>query len=787
MLSGCWRGPVARALLRGDRAAAEAVARRYRENFADAFYLEVHADDYPFSRRLMRALADLGEHLRIPLVATGNVHYHQPDRFPVHDILTCVRLGCDVRVPHADRPLNDKRWLFDEAEAKRRFAQLPASAIANTMKIAEQCEVVLRLHDALFPAFPLPSGVSSASAFLRTLVFRGARDRFGRVDRHLQNRLEHELNIIEQLGYVDYFLVVWDIVRHARSRGIRCVGRGSAADSAVAFCLYLTDVDAAGRGLLFERFMSLERAEKPDIDIDFDSRRRDEVISYVYEKYGAEHVARVATYQTFRGRSAIRDIGAALGLPADLLDALAKRVPWMTHADRLEHALAEVPELKGFSDFQSAFRWLHRLAAAVAGFPRHFGMHLGGLVISRRPLLETTPLQPSAKGEWMTPFDKEGVEDVGLVKLDLLSLRTLSAVENTLVLRKQQGKAVNYDSIPLDDTETFDLLSRGDTIGVFQLESPAQRVLQSRLKPKSLEDIVASVALIRPGPIQGNMVDPFLLRRRGEVPITYLHPKLEPILGKTYGVVLFQEQVIEIATAIAHFTPGEADQLRRVMSRARSHAEMEKIGQHFLKKAKAAGVSPDVAEIIFSYIQGYASYGFCEAHAAAFATTAYKTAYLARHYPAEFFASILNQYPMGYYPVHVICAEARRRGIDIRGVDIQRSTWMCTVESPGAIRLGFCRIKGFRESLADTLCRERELRGPYTSVLDCLRRVPALDGLTAERLIRVGAFDGVMDSRRQALWQLPDWLGMRSALPLPVDEERVATAGEVGNSRLRPS
>jgi error-prone DNA polymerase len=768
VLSGCRKSKIAKHLLCGDSEAAEDVARRYRAVFEDAFFLEVEADGYPSSEYLQRQLVGLSEHLGIPLVATGNVHYDQPDKFPVHDILSCIRLKCDIHTPHADRPFNHARWLFDESEAKRRFARLPTTALTNTLHIAERCEVVLRLHDPLFPAYPLPSSERDAASYLRTLVYQGARERYGNVDRHLQNRLEHELSIIEQLGYVDYFLVVWDIVHYARRHRIRCAGRGSAADSAVAYCLYITDVDAAGRGLLFERFMSLERAEKPDIDIDFDSRRRDEVIQYVYQKYGERHVARVATYQTFRGRSAIRDIGGALGLPDAVIDLLAKRVPWMTHADRLEQVFDSVPELKEISRYQRQLQWLWKLSAQVAGFPRHFGMHVGGLVISRRPLLETTSLQPSAKGEWMTPFDKDGAEEVGLVKLDLLSLRTMSAVENAIVLRERQGHALNYDQLPLDDEATFEMLGTGHTIGVFQLESPAQRALQARLKPEGLEDIVASVALIRPGPIKGNMVDPFLVRRRGEAPITYLHPKLEPILGKTYGVVLFQEQVIEIATSIANFTPGEADQLRRVMSRARSGAEMEKIGQHFLEKASAAGVDPDVAETIFSYIQGYASYGFCEAHAAAFATTAYKTAYLVQHYPAEFYASILNQYPMGYYPVHVICAEARRRGIEVRGVDVNRSEWQCVVEEPGAIRLGFCRVKGFRESVAISLCAERERQGAYTSILDCLQRVPALDRLLAERLIRIGAFDGVSTSRRRALWALPDWMALRSMPSLPL-------------------
>jgi error-prone DNA polymerase len=791
VLSGCRRGRIAQQILHHQAQAAEETARRYREAFPGSFYIELQGDEYPRGRWLNRQLADLAQYLHIPLVASSDVHHLTPEQFPVYDVLTCIRTGIDIHTPSADRPLNHMRWLHDAAEARRRFADYPA-AVANTLQIADRCQVVLRLDQSLFPSYPLPAGETSASAYLRRLVWRGARERYRHLDAALRERLEHELAIIEQLGYVDYFLVVWDIANYARSRRIRYAGRGSAADSAVAYCLYITDVDAAGRGLLFERFMSLERAEKPDIDIDFDSRRRDEVMDYVYRTYGRQHVARVATYQTFRGKSAIRAVGAALGLPEPLLDGIAKRVPWGAHADRLEALLERVPELRPYSAYRQQLAWLWKLAAEIAGFPRHFGMHLGGVVVSRRPLFETTSLQPSAKGEWMIPFDKDAAEEVGLVKLDLLSLRTMSAIDDAIVLRERQGERIDYEAIPLDDSATFQRLGTGDTVGVFQLESPAQRALQARLQPDGLEDIVASVALIRPGPIKGNMVDPFLRRRKGLEPISYLHPKLEPILGKTYGVVLFQEQVIEIATAIANFTPGEADQLRRVMSHARSAAEMERIGQTFLEKAEAAGVEAEVARTIFSYIQGYASYGFCEAHAAAFATTAYKTAYLVEHYPAEFYAAILNQYPMGYYPLHVIVAEAKRRGVRVLGVDINDSEWSCTV-ADGAIRLGFRLVKGLREEVLARLVAEREQNGPYRSVIDTLRRVREMDSLAAERLIRVGAFDSLDPRRRHLLWRLPEWLQRRreieaeAELPLLAAPTVVGSVGLAAGSTVTPT
>lgn len=776
VLSGCRRGRLLRLLLNKRHEAARSVASLYAHAFPGRYYLELLGDDWPQTRRLNRDLAELADTLTLPLVATTNVHYKAAADMPVHDILRCMAAGCDIRTPHPDRPLNAAAWLHDEREATRRFGRYP-QALANTLHIAESCNVVLTLHDSLFPTYTLPAGEPGAHAMLRRLVEKGARERYPVVDEALRARIEHELSIITALGYTEYFLVVWDIVRFARDNGIRCAGRGSAADSAIAYCLYITDVDAAGRGLLFERFMSLERAEKPDIDVDFDSRRRDEVIAYVYRTYGDEHVARVATYQTFRGRSAVREVGAALALPEPLLDTLAKRLPYYVGATELQGAFDRVPELQPYQSLRDQLHWLWDLCSRISGFPRHFGLHVGGLVISRKPIRQFAPLQPSAKGDIMIPWDKEDVEEVGLVKLDLLSLRTMSAISDTVALCARQGRALDYEAVPLDDEDTFQMIRAGETVGVFQLESPAQRALQARLGADKLEDLVAAVALIRPGPVKGQMVEPFVRRRTGIEEVRYLHPKLEPILGKTYGVILYQEQVISIASALARFTPGEADQLRRVMSHARSAAQMDQIGTRFVEKAVEAGVDETVARQIFESMKGYASYGFCEAHAAAFATTAYKTAYLVRHMPAEFFASILNNHPMGYYPVHVICADAKRRGVRFLGVDVNQSHVDCDVRD-GRIRLGLKLVKGFRRADCEKLVRAREA-GMFTSTADLLRRVPDLDSLTAERLVRCGAVDSIEPrGRRYALWQLPVWLARRH-VPVPPLLENDGDGGDM--------
>lgn len=765
-LSGCRRGEVPFRLLRGDRRGAEAAARRLCQLFGrNNFYLELQADMLPGTPLLHSAMQDLAEHLGVGLVATNNVHYHDRNRFWIHDLLTCVRLGLRIEDVHPERHLNAENYLKPAVAMEQAFAGIPA-ALHGTRSVAERCSSPWDQAGSLHPVFPLPRGVTPQQR-LRELVYQGASERYDRVTVKIRERLEHELSVIERLGYADYFLLVWDVVRYARSLGIRCVGRGSAADSAVAYCLYITEVDAVERGLLFERFMSLERAERPDIDIDFDWRYRDQVAEYVYRKYGGDHVAAVGTYHTFRGRSAIRDFGKVLQFPPEEIDRLAKRWYGSVDHNALERFVT-VPELRDSGIPYHRYQRLLEACAEVRGFPRHMGTHSSGLVISRRPLVDVTPLQPSAKGTIICQFDKRDIDDLGLVKLDLLPLRTLGAVDDATIAISRRNPVFDYDKIPLDDAPTYQMIGQGETIGVFQLESPAQRALHPQLQAENLEDIVASVAIIRPGPIKGNMVEPFLRRRRGEEEITYLHPKLKPILEKTWGVVLFQEQVIEIATAIAGFTPGEADRLRRVMTHARSHDDMQEIGEQFIAKAIQQGVDQTVAKAVFSYIQGYASYGFCEAHAAAFATTAYKTAYLLRHYPAEFFAAVLDHQPMGYYPANTIALEARRRGVNILPVDINKSDRGFTVEYDGSalgvIRIGLKQVQGLPAAAIKAILAERD-RSPFRGLADFVARLRwDIHQDAVERLILCGAFDAIEPNRRRALWMLPQ-LWRKAELP----------------------
>jgi error-prone DNA polymerase len=755
-LSGGRRGVLDRLIYAGRHQAALRQAEWLRGIFGPHFFLEVGAGWLPGDRAVRRALQELSEHLGIPLLATPEVHYAYPEDFPLYDLLVAVRHGLRVEEPHPDRPLNAEGYVKSEAETARALGDLAAPALRGAAMLAERLEPPDLLGKNRTPRF----GDDPDASFKRlaTLAWAGARHRYGRQWRRAEARIRHELRIITDLGFQDYFLAVEDVARFARAAGIRFAGRGSAADSVVAYCLGITHVDALARDLLFERFLSRERAETPDIDLDFDARRRDEVAEYVRQRYGAGQVAAVATYQTFRARLALRQIGKVLGFPAGELDELAKSLPPRPLL-QTEAAWEEVPELRELKVSPRAHELL-RWAALAEGVPRHIGTHLGGLVISSEPLLTVTPFETSAKGIQLAQFDKRDVEDLGLLKLDLLSLRTFTALTDTVATIRQVEPEFDDDRLPAADPAVYRRLQAADTIGTFQLESPAQRALARRLEPDRYEDIVASLALIRPGPIKGNMVDPFVARRRGEEPVRYPHPELEPILKKTFGVVLFQEQVIAIASQLAGFNPGEADQLRRVMTHARSTAEMERLGTRFREKAIARGISPEAAEEVFQQMVGYASYGFNEAHAAAFAETAYRTVYLLDRYPGPYLTGLLNAEPMGFYPLDVLITEARRRELAILPIDIERSEGPYFYDHAArGIRVGFLAVKGLEEQVAAQIAEARQK--PWHHPLQILERAGVRPDLGA-LLIRVGAFDRQRPDREHLLseWLFANPLGL---------------------------
>lgn len=767
-LTGCRHSAIWHNLLQNNYQQALDYLKRLIVIFGqNQIYLEMTNTFLPRTKQVLAAIADLSDYTAVPIVATNNVHYLDKTQFPLHDLLVCTRTLTTLEDIHPERPLNGENYFASPEEMQHRFAQYP-KAIQATKEISERCQVSLTLNNNLFPQFTLSAPYKSSDKLLRDLVYQGAATRYKKITSKISTRLDHELNVISELGVSDYFLVMWDIIQYARAENIRYAGRGSAADSAVAYCLRITNVDSIGRGLLFERFLSLEQAQKPDIDVDFDATKRDQVAEYVYEKYGQDHVASVCTFATYHARSALRDLGKAFGYQEAELKHITRSIPQYLPADGIPKILSVLPELKKHPLKKQKYAELIDFCAMLTDVPRHTGTHLGGVVVSGKPLATVTPLQPSAKGVLITQFDKHTLEDLGLIKLDLLSLRTLSAVhEVDIKLKEQPG--THYDDIPLDDQATFDLLNSGETVGVFQLESPAQRSLQTRLLANNIEDIVASVALIRPGPIKGDMVEPFIARRLGLEKTTYIHPKLAPILDHTYGVVLYQEQVIEIATDIAGFTPGESDRLRRVMTKFRSQKEMDHIGEKFIDKAIARGVSKDVAQTIFSYIVGYAGYGFCEAHAAAFADTSYKTAYLLQHHPAHFYAALLNNQPMGFYPPNSICVQVRKRNIEILPLNINLSCGEF-IATDRSIRIGLKQVKGMEERFITDIVTNRTQ--PYRSLADFVYRTN-LNKDVLENLILAGSFDSFTPNRRALLWKLPTYLNNRQGSLFVFAEEQV--------------
>jgi len=560
--------------------------------------------------------------------------------------------------------------------------------------------------------------------------------------------LDHELQVIERTGLAEYFLIVWDICRYAHERGIPAQGRGSAANSLVAYLLDITRVDPIAQNLLFERFLNEEANTMPDIDVDFSTNHREEVLQYVYDKYGEEHTAMVCNVVTFRARSAVRDVGKALGFPLPLLDQVAKALD-TRKAGALEDELAGI---NGFADKTDHLPWqqLIELCREIDSFPRHLSIHVGGMLITGKPLVEIAPLERATMpGRVVVQFNKDDVEDLGLIKIDLLGLRTLSLIHDALqMIKEHRGVELDLERIPLDDPAVYEMLCRADTIGTFQVESRAQAQTLPRMRPQKFEDIVVEVALIRPGPLQGNMVHPYLQRRAGQEEVTYLHPALEPALKETLGVIIFQEQVLKVAMAIAGFTPGEADMLRRAMSRNRSHAEMEKLRGRFITGALENGLDEGTAEKIFDQLAGFAEFGFCKSHAAAFARTAYETLYLKAHYPAEFYCALLNNQPMGFYSPAVIVGDAKRHGVKILPVDVNRSRAKCTLEGDG-IRLGFARVDTLGEASLEML-EEARSDGPYYSLRDFCRRT-RLPRNAIENLIMVGA-RWIVGGRRGGSW-----------------------------------
>ena len=789
-LSGCRRGTVPRALLGGDTAGARQAAGQLGEIFGHHFWLEVQRHYLADDIRLVARLAALARELDIGLVVANDVHYATREGQPLHDVLTCIRNHATLPQALAGGLLhpNSERFLKSPWEMAVLFAAIP-QAIRNTLVIAEQCDVSLDFSSQRLPAFPVPGGHTPAS-YLRYLCEAGLGRRFDPIPARARAQMDHELAVISGMGLAGYFLVVWDIVRFARERGIRCQGRGSAANSLVAYLLDITPVDPLRYNLLFERFLSGAAHTMPDIDVDFAADGREDVIQYVYERYGEEHVGMVCNVVTYRARLARREAAKALAFPTDVLDRLPESLISTTESPN--------PEFPDTKPLHPDLPWqlLSKLVQQLQGVPRHLSIHVGGMLITAAPLVEVVPLERAAMpGRVVVQWDKDSVEDAGLIKIDLLSLRTLGAVEEARRhVAELRGIDLDLDRLPMDDPAVYDLLQRADTVGCFQVESRAQAQMLPRLLPTRFEDIVVGVALIRPGPLQGGMVHPYLRRRQaarqgllpaaaGAEPVTYAHPSLEPILAETLGVIIFQEQVIRVAMAVAGLSPAEADELRRALGRSRSEEALVALQERFLEGALANGVERAAAQEIWQQVKGFAGFGFCKSHAAAFALVSYQTLYLKAHFPAEFFCALLNHQPMGFYPVEVLVGDARRHGVPILHPDVNLSRVDCVLEpspSPAAraptpatpsIRLGLRYVHGLGEAWQARVV-ERRQSSPFRSLGDFCRRT-RLPRALVENLIRAGAMDGLGHPRRDLLWQLGGLVYQVEGLDIEVPLEEV--------------
>ena len=806
----CERAEGLVALWGGDRsllvrdAEPRAVAGPLREAFGDRLYAMASRHRRAKEVRQEACLRRHAGRAGLPLVAATEVLYHTPARRDLQDVLTCIRHGVTLAAagrltrPNAEHDLKAPQMMT------RLFADEPA-LVERTCEVASRCTFSLSEIRYRYPAERLPDGKTS-SAWLRELTLGGARARFGDgVPLAIREQIDKELALIDELDYGGYFLTMWEIVRYCRQEGILCQGRGSAANSVVCYCLGITAVDPTRVELLFERFLSRERHEPPDIDLDIMHARREEVIQHVYRKYGRDRAAMVANVVRYRGRSAVREVGKVFGLSETAIDRLAK---FLSHHGPLDAAgLAHA----GLDPASPVHDHLFRLCEQIQDCPRHLSIHPGGFLLGHEPVHDLVPIENATMpGRTVIQWDKHDLEDLGLFKVDLLGLGALTQLDLSFrMLDRHYGRELSLDRIPPDDPRTYDRICRSDTVGVFQIESRAQMAMLPRLRPRKYYDLVIEVSIVRPGPITGGMVHPYLRRRRGEEPVVYPHPCLEPVLRKTLGVPLFQEQVMKLAVVAADYTPGEADQLRRDMAAWHRSGRIERHHDRLVTRMMAKGIAREFAERVFDQIRGFGEYGFPESHAASFALIAYATAWLRCHYPDVFTCSLLNAQPMGFYTPATIVDDAVRHGAEVRPVDVTASDWDCTLEpvdseegctGPGgarrprskarrgsgqavrdrgatplrgmhrpsrfAVRMGLRYVKSLSEERDWRRIAAARAERPFASLADFSRRT-RLDDRVLRRLAEAGAFAPFEGRRRAALWEAQG-LGTASETPLPV-------------------
>ena len=731
-----------------------------RQTFGDRAWLAVELHRGPNDARRVRELEAIGRELSLPLMAAGDVHMHIRRRLALQHTLTAIR----HRVPIAEAggliARNGERHL----RRRHVLAKLyPEALLDESVRIAARCTFTLDQLSYRYPAELVPEGHTPTS-WLRLLTEEGARWRWPEgVPEKVHRQIEHELELIEALHFEPYFLTVHDIVRFARSQGILCQGRGSAANSSVCFALGVTEVDPMKMSLLVERFISKERNEPPDIDIDFEHERREEVIQYIYRKYGRERAALAATVICYRGKSAVRDVAKAMGLPLDQVDQLSQVFAWWDGEESLAGRLSE----RGFDPESAVIRRIIKLTAEILDMPRHLSQHVGGFVIADAPLSELVPVENAAMPDrTIIQWDKDDLDTMNLLKVDCLALGMLTCVQKCLnLLRDQRGQDYSMATLPSEDPDTYAMIQRADTVGVFQIESRAQMAMLPRHRPKNFFDLVVQVAIVRPGPIQGDMVHPYLRRRRGEEPVDYPSEELKEVFERTLGVPLFQEQVMKLAMIAAGYTAGEADGLRRDMAAWKRRGGLEKHRERILTGMTDRGYTTAFAEKLFEQIKGFGSYGFPESHAASFAGIVYASCWLKCHEPAAFACALLNSQPMGFYAPSQIVQDARRHGVDVFPIDVQFSDWDNTLitreEEPPAIQLGLRQVRGFGEEAARRIMAARAQR-PFADIADLCARA-AVDKRHQDLLAQASALRGLSRHRHHAHWEIA---GVEKQLPL---------------------
>ncbi len=750
VLSGCLNSEVSRLLLAGDERKAREIAGWYAEVFGrDHYFMEVQAHGLPDQIRVMEGTLRIAEGLGVGVTGTNDSHYLEAADARAHEVLLCLQTGAKLSDPNHWRFSTEEFYLKSAEEMRKVFAELP-EAYTNTLAVAERCELKIPIGEFHLPRYEVPAG-HTLDSYLRELAETGFKTRYPDPSPEVRARLEHELEIIRDMNFSGYFLVVWDFIHFAKQRGIAVgPGRGSAAGSLVAYCLGITNIDPLRYGLIFERFLNRGRKSMPDMDIDFADDRRDEVIRYVEQRYGRDRVAQIITFNVLKAKAVIRDVGRVLGMPFGEVDRIAKLVP-DTLKITLDEALRQSPPLAEAVKTRPEVAELWQIAKRLEGLSRHAGRHAAGVVISDEPLIEHVPLYKDPKGdEVITQYPMGPIEKLGLLKMDFLGLRTLTVIANSVQLvAESQGVRLDPDQFPLDDAKTYQLLSEARTFGVFQLESVGMREALRQLKPERLEDVVAMVALYRPGPMQ--MIPEFVARRHGRMKASYEHPLMEKYLRETYGIMVYQEQVMQIASELAGFSMRDADELRQAMGKKKPEVMAEQRAR-FLSGSEARGVKRKVAERVFDLMEKFAGYGFNKSHAAAYAIVAYQTAYLKANYPVEFMAALLTSEMANTDKVVVHIEECRAMGLEVRPPDVNVSGLRFGVAGD-TLRFGLGAIKNVGEKAIESIVAGREREGPFASLADFCRRVDLqlVNRRVAESLIKAGAFDSLGPPRAQLM------------------------------------